>query len=623
LRWAGALLVAGLLATSGRPAAAAGAKNVLVLYSNNRLTRANVEMERGLHSAIPITTAHPVNWFDEFLDRPRFGGEAHERTMVTYLRDKYAAQPPDLIVSLGDEALDFLVRHRGELLPGVPVIFAAVDRATLGSMPPLPAHMVGIVVDFAFAATIDQALLWHPQAQRLVIVTGTSERDRQWEARLRAESPRWKDRVTVEFLAGLPTTRVLKRLSELGNHAVVFTPGYFQGGEGRSRMLDESVETMAAISTAPVYGPFDTFMGSGVVGGHMADFEALGFQAGRLVSDLVAGSPPEALQLPEPASSPLQVDWRQVRRWGIDPKAIPAGAIVHFQPPPSGKTNWTAVLIIAVVSLLQAGLIVWLLIEYRRRHLAEISNQVQRTEFAHASRLAVAGELTASIAHEINQPLGAIMSNADAAEMILGTATNRRTELGAILGDIRRDSERASQVIRRLRELLARQKVEQRPFEINDAVRDVETMLHHEANRRRMTLDTRPAAIPLSIVGDRVQIQQVLMNLVLNAMDVMADVPEHRRTVVVSVERVARGIAIAVRDRGKGIAPGDIPNLFKSFYSTKRGGMGLGLAIARSIVEAHGGRIWAENGRSEGAVFHVELPLAGLPTPSPTHAMLR
>jgi signal transduction histidine kinase len=112
------------------------------------------------------------------------------------------------------------------------------------------------------------------------------------------------------------------------------------------------------------------------------------------------------------------------------------------------------------------------------------------------------------------------------------------------------------------------------------------------------------------MVGDRIQIQQVLINLILNAMDAVADVPENRRKVVVSVENGAGGIAIAVRDRGHGIAPDHLPKLFDSFFSTKRKGMGLGLSIARTLVESHGGRIWAENGPGEGAVVHVKLPVA-------------
>ncbi len=588
------------------PAALAGeTRHVLVLYSNHRLLPANLEFEASLRE----TLANPTELSAEFLDYPRFDGESYLRSLTAFLREKYALRPPTVLVAGGEEALVFLLRHRAELFPQVPVVHTAVARPFLSSLPPLPADVVGVPIQYDFPGTIDLALRWHPQARRLVVVTGSSAQDQAWEAELRGKVSRFQDRVTVEFLASLPTSAVLDRLGALGGDAVVFTPGYFEDGAGHQCVPREAARLMAA-AAAPVYGPFNTFIGTGIVGGSMPSFAAMGRQAGEIANALLADVAPAALRLPATMPATVNVDWRQVRRWGIDENAIPGDAVVWFKAPTFLEQHRNEAIVAVAVFLLQTGLIVVLLLERRRR---------RRMELAHASRLAIAGELTGAIAHEINQPLGAILSNADAAELLLASGADRREELREILADIRRDDLRASEIILRLRALLAKQAVEWQPFDLNNAVKEVESLLLAEARRRRVALDVRPAATDVLLIGDRIQIQQVLINLILNALGAVADLPEARRTVIVSVERDADRVTLVVRDRGRGIAPEHLPKLFDSFFSTKRRGMGLGLSIARTLVEAHGGHIRAESDPGEGAVFRVEWPLRnGIGTPEPT-----
>jgi signal transduction histidine kinase len=612
LRFAGACVLVSLLAAVATPVSATGeTRNVLLLYSAARLLPASIEADRGLRQVLEQSADQRVDVYAEYLDVPRFQGDAYVQSVATFLREKYARTRPDVIVAGGDDALAFLLDNRALFFPNTPVVHLGVTKPFLRSRPPLPADVIGIPVEFDAINTIKLAFELRPSASQLVIVTGKSRRDKMFEAGLRSQLAGLTVPAKPEFLTGLPTEAVLKRLAELTADTVVFTPGYFEDGDGRVFAPRDAVQAMSAAAAAPVYAPVGTYMGTGVVGGYMIDYLALGKQAGQVIDALLRGAAPASIPVSASAPTSLTLDWRQVRRWGLDEKAIPGDAIIHFREPTLLQGHRTEVIIAIAVFLLQAALIAVLLFERRRRLLAEQAVQMQRSELAHASRLAVAGELTGAIAHEIYQPLCAILSNADTAEMILQSGAERRDELGALLADIRRDDLRASKVITRLRDLLANHEAEQQPFELDEVVSDVEEVLRGEAKRRGVALEFRPATAA-EVVGDRIQIQQVVINLVLNAMDAVADLNEDRRAVVVSLECKSSCAVIAVRDRGHGIAAENLLKIFDSFFSTKKKGMGLGLSIVRTIVEAHGGRVWAENDPSGGAVFYVELPLAGV-----------
>lgn len=241
----------------------------------------------------------------------------------------------------------------------------------------------------------------------------------------------------------------------------------------------------------------------------------------------------------------------------------------------------------------------------------------QRQELAHASRLSVVGELTASIAHEINQPLGAILSNADAGEILLDSPEPPLDEIRKILSDIRRDGLRARDVIRQVRTLVGKRRraLEPERLDANFFVMDVIALLEPEASRRRFFFATELSPQPLYVYADRAMLQQVHINLILNAMDSLeaaalgADLSPVRPPILLGVSTSRHGeIEFRISDAGKGIPAEQLDHLFDSFYTSKPHGMGLGLSIARSIVEAHGGRIRAENNRNGGATFRVTLP---------------
>jgi C4-dicarboxylate-specific signal transduction histidine kinase len=268
---------------------------------------------------------------------------------------------------------------------------------------------------------------------------------------------------------------------------------------------------------------------------------------------------------------------------------------------------------ICTVILLQGALISGLLYERRRRLHAEVQSRQRSAELAHINRHSMAGELTATIAHEINQPLGAILTNIETAELMVKSPAPDLQEIGEILADIRRDDERASEVIGRLRSLLKKAPFELKQIDLNEVVRETVRFLSALAIAREVDLTSFIAPTPLSIKGDLIQLQQVILNLIVNAMDAMSSMPSAERRITISTARDGNSADLSVSDVGPGIPVEMLKDVFEPFFTTKPQGMGMGLSIARTIVEAHGGQLSAENRAGRGAVFRMRLALTALP----------
>jgi PAS domain S-box-containing protein len=248
------------------------------------------------------------------------------------------------------------------------------------------------------------------------------------------------------------------------------------------------------------------------------------------------------------------------------------------------------------------------------RKQAEVAAEAQRRELAHLSRVASLGELSGALAHELNQPLAAILANTRAAQRIMSRNPPDLVEIRAILEDIVLDDRRAGQVIGRLRTLLKKGEMRTSEVNLNELVEEVRDLLHTELIRRRVATDIRLTPIMPLVVGDRVELQQVILNLIGNACDAMSGRPADHRLLTISTSVTPDGwLELAVQDRGTGIPPERLDQIFDAFFTTKASGLGLGLAICRSIVNAHGGRLWAVNNLLGGATFHLALDPAGRP----------
>jgi signal transduction histidine kinase len=283
-------------------------------------------------------------------------------------------------------------------------------------------------------------------------------------------------------------------------------------------------------------------------------------------------------------------------------RTLATAPVTSKQRQPSGVST-------AATMLILGGLAGTLWFEHRRRQIAEVEGRRHLATMAHLNRRASMGEMTASLAHELHQPLGAILRNSEAATLLLTSGAAPVNELREIVEDIRKEDKRATEIIRRMRAFLGRHDLHEEPVDLNDVARETVDLIASDAAFRGVRIDIDAQRSSAPVLGDRVHLQQALLNVLLNGMEAMRHTPIEHRRLIVSIAARNGAVDVSVGDFGSGIPPHALKRVFEPFYTTKPDGMGMGLSIVRSIVEAHNGSIRAENNPDRGATVRFSLPL--------------
>ena len=304
-------------------------------------------------------------------------------------------------------------------------------------------------------------------------------------------------------------------------------------------------------------------------------------------------------------------DWRQLQRWDVNLSALPAGSEIRFRPVDRTVQNYGQIAAIVAAIAVLIGLSVFSLYEHSKRRHAETATRERISELAVVSRQATAGEMSAAIAHELNQPLGSILNYTETAELILNSNAPNTIELREMLQDIRHSDLRATEIISHLRALMSKQTI--------NSIGSISIRIAHACDEYRadpgkcrgVTLHAALSPREIEVVGDTVQLQQVFLNLIFNGIDAVSARASGAREIVISTHlRRDQFAEVSVSNSGPGIPKGRLEYIFNPFFTTKDNGMGVGLSLCETIVEAHNGSIWGGNGLAGGAVFHFSLPLA-------------
>ena len=846
-------------------------KNVLIFNSEDLNRPGSMLVNPAIRSTLKDHWKSSIQTYDEALDSFRLPSQNYEAELVKLLQRKYEAVNLDLIFALGTPALRFLLKHRGDLFTDTPIVFLIQDQSRIADLN-LGTNVTGVLGKIEVAPTLDLALAFHPQTQRVVVVAGNAPFDQGLLTLARRELHAYEGRAAFSYLTGLTLDEVRQRLAVLPDKTIVIFLSFNSDSAGKVYTGPEALSLLGVSSRAPIYIQSQINLGYGSVGGRLLSYEALGLSAGQMGLRILAGESAQSIA-PQIVPSVTMFDWRQLRRWGLDETQIPAGSVVRYKEFSVWELYKWRIVGVTLLCISEALLIVWLLIHRSRRRRAEeetarfacrvkaegerleeiVSNvpgvvwesriqpgtntrktvfisplvenmlgysveewlqtpgfaqsiileedrekatseieailesgkegvlrfrwvakdgrvlwvethmavmrdetggivglrgvtldisermqaeevknnlvaivessddailsktldgtittwnagaermygypaseivgqhvttlvpadlkkevagileqiergesvdhletvrvtrdgrrldvsltispirdehmvivgastiarditarkkaeaeaREQRAELAHLSRVTMLGELSGSLAHELNQPLGAILRNTEAAELFLQEPAPDLDELRAILADIRKDDERAGAVIDRMRSLVKRRDIEHSPLDLNVLAREVISLVQPDADSHKVRLALEPASSLPPVLGDRVQLQQVLLNLLLNAIQAVNECATDRRRVTVRVKPADTQVEVVVSDTGHGIPTDKLARLFEPFFTTKPNGMGMGLPISRTIMKAHLGSICAENDPAGGARFCFTLPVAG------------
>ena len=585
-------------------ALAAEHKRVMLLHSFGQDFKPWSEYAKDIRAELKRQSPWPLDIIENSLVTARFSDENPEAPFVEYLSALFANRPLDVIVSIGAPAADFVQRHRRRLFPTTPMVLTAVDQRRV-QYSNLTGNDVAVAVNINYLSAFENILQVLPDTKDVIVVVGTSPIEKFWKEAIGKQAEPLTNRIKLSWTDELPFEELLKQASALPPHTAIFWELMIVDAAGVVHEGNLPLERLHAVANAPIFSYDESFFGNGIVGGPLLIVADTSRLTATVAVRILNGEKAGDIKVSPVEFSAPRFDWGQMQRWGISEKNLPPGSEILFRDPTVWEQYRAHILAVTAAILIQAALIFWLLYEHWRRQRAEILARNTMSELSHVNRMATAGQLSASIAHEVNQPLAGIVANAQAALRWLEKANVEEVREG--LKRIVSDGHRASDIITNLRAMFKSDVQEKALVDINKLVLSVLALVRIDLQKHEIKLQTQLDDRIPQVLGNQVQLQQVISNLVMNAIESMGSSQTRALRIKTELSQ-SNTVHVSIEDTGTGIKSSDVAQLFKPMFTTKARGMGMGLSICQSIIENHDGRIWVSPGATGGSIFQFELP---------------
>lgn len=587
--------------------AMAQSPHLVLIFDGGEFTSPfRVEHAAAIRSELTSESNQQIEIYPEGLQLDRFPGPEYKKNLIQWLKNKYSNRKIDVIIAEGPEALDFSLEFRAELKQTIPVLFTLIADYYVKRMS-LPPNVSGSAHVVPVSDWVKLLARLFPGTKRVIALGDDSS-----QSALMVDVSRGLIEISqkqqIEIMFGMPIRDVLSRVKSLPNDAEIMYMGITTDGSGHYFLPEELVSTIARTANRPMIVGVNSYMGSGAIGGLIVKATDGAHEVAEMTRLVLGGKDAGTIPVSYIDFRKPVFDARALKKWGVPLDSLPPGSELRYYEPTVWDEYSRQIVGIVIAFLLQAALIITLIFERRRRRRVELKFRRVMSDYAHLNRTTALGELSASFAHELNQPLAAILSNAEAAELLIDHNPPAIEEVKSALTDILRDNKRASDIISGMRSLFKKGDFLPTIFDLNKIIEEIIRYAKWEARSKQVTVVAKLPEGILPISADKTQLQQVIFNLLMNAIDATQHSESDTRLVTIT-SRLSEsgGVVVSVSDNGPGIPDAMTEHIFDPYYTTKTHGMGMGLSISRTIIELHGSRLWVRNNEEGGATFGFEL----------------
>jgi signal transduction histidine kinase len=590
-------------------------KNILILFSFSSDGPAYRKILDGIIQEFENEFGESFTLHTEYLQIEQYPPGNYPKKRFDSYNEKYRDIKLDLLICVGVNIINPVKNFAESYLLNLPTVSVDLDFSNYGYTSDFRLNDRTAVIELKFniEKTLATALALFPTASSMYFVSGTAPLDKLLMSVTKDASNKIDKNLKTTFVADHSMEETITLVHSLSKSDIIFVP-YFTTDTKLVRYHNtEAIRLMSRVAKAPIFHISDLGVGDGMLGGYVMSFTKVGSLAGNVAIKILKGADPNSIKISENDYYDYIFDWRELKKWNLeDSELIPEGSTILFEESNIvDKYKWIGG-VIRLFLVLQSLLIATLIRFNRNQKLMTkkiIETENRYREFLHVDRSLRLGQLTASLSHELNQPLTAILSTAQAGINFINFNEATPELLKQIFQKIVENDKRGASILNSVRGMMKLETREKEKVNLNTLIEEIAAVFHSEASKLNTKLDMELDDKPVYILADGIQIQQVLLNFILNASQAMEKVNTSNKRITISNTISYGDVIVSVRDNGKGIDNAEKEKLFKPFITSKKEGTGVGLVICRSIVEDHNGKIWAENMPDGGAKFSFSLKI--------------